>query len=243
MSTLSKKDAEAGLVKGSDAGVELVKFDATAALRVIEALAQGHTLTSALKEPGTPSWTTFHKWLALYPELRTAYEAARELSAQALEDEALLLARDLAAPNNYTAGRTRQFEVAMGQLRWSAARRDPKRYGTRQETSTVIPIQINTTLDLGAGGANLAVRPGETPDAIYTLEAHVSGPDDTGDLVDDAFDLPEVPAATSVPRKPQGRPKGYSPPKPKHKTAKGIAVTVGNRETRAKRKAAEAEKE
>lgn len=64
----------------------------------------------------------------------------------------------------------RAFEVAMNQLRWSATRRDPARYGERANTVVRVPIQINTTLDLGddtAGGTT------EHPN-IYGLEARVT---------------------------------------------------------------------
>lgn len=232
--TPKKEDQALGLVAGYDAGVQLIKFDADAALTVIELVAQGDTLTQALKRPGTPSRSTFYKWLSMYPELHTAYEAARELSAQALEEEALDMARELKNPNDYTGVKTRQYEIIMGQLRWSAARRDPKRYGARQEVNAVIPIQINTTLDLNSGAPTL---PGQSPDAVYTLEAHLSGPDPSSDLADEAFTLPDVPTETSIPRRPKGRPLGYSPPHPKHKTAHGKAVTVGMAKAKAKRKA------
>src|SRR5690606_10820551 len=94
-------------------------------LKVFEQIAEGKTLIEVLKQPGTPTRTTFYRWVELYPEVKKAYDAARELSAQSFEDEALDLARKLSGENDFTGTKVRALEVAMGQLRWSATRRDP----------------------------------------------------------------------------------------------------------------------
>lgn len=145
------------------------------ALRLCEEIAQGHTiveLTSAEDSP-YPSRATVYRWIMQYPEFAKAYGAAREISANSFEEEALWMARELkkGPPDN---ARTRAYEVAMGQLRWSAARRNPREYGDKGNTNIVVPITINTPLDMGGGqGAGLASIPN-----IYKIEAKVETPVD-----------------------------------------------------------------
>lgn len=160
----------------------LTKYTPDRALDICEAVAEGATLTDVCTgKDGMPVRATFHRWCAQYPDLHKAYLAARELSALSLEEEALGLARKLKnADVSITGIKVRAFEVAMAQFRWSAVRRDPKRYGHSAEKSSAVNIQINTTLDLGSDGAG----PGLEGQAIYTVTAHVpqdapEGPEET----------------------------------------------------------------
>lgn len=140
------------------------------ALDIVEHVASGGLLKEVCTgKDGFPVPSTFNRWCAQYPDLHKAYLAARELSALSLEEEALGLARKLKAGSaDITGVKVRAFEVAMAQFRWSAVRRDPKRYGQSAEKSSAVNIQINTTLDLGDGGG-----PGLEGQAIYSVTAHV----------------------------------------------------------------------
>lgn len=165
------------------------------AMEVIEGIVRGDTLTTICKKKGMPHRVTFYKWLSLYPDLKTAYDAARELSAQAMEDQALDMATELRRDGHTWKGTAvRAYEVAMQQLRWSAARRDPGRYGQRAETNTVIPIQINTSLDL-----NVESEAMEMGQGVIRIEAKMPNADATP--VVSPLEPPEDPERLFYPKK------------------------------------------
>lgn len=151
------------------------KYDPKMALEIVERIALGETL-SKICSPGSgfvhPS--TFKRWAVNHPDLAKAYKAAREMSAESLEEEALDRARETAqkpgTPQHVSAQR-----LAIEQLRWSAERRDPAKYGNRGPVQIRVPIQINTTLDMGGPSGGFQEK-----QDIYTLSARVSrNPDDT----------------------------------------------------------------
>lgn len=147
-----------------------VLFSYEIAEAILVAIAEGKTLKAVSDTPGMPSRNTVYKWLTQYPKFFDAYERAKEVSAQSLEDEALTIARNLAGINDYTGVKVTALNYAMQQLRWSAARRDPARYGQKAETSTTVPIQIVTTLNLGQDGQ----PPAQDSDrSVYTIDAIV----------------------------------------------------------------------
>jgi hypothetical protein len=146
------------------------------AIKFLDFVAEGKTVKEIAAMDGMPTRQTLYRWLTLYKEFNQAYWAAKELSAAALEDDALSIARKLCDANEYTGTRIQAFKEAMVQFRWSAARRDPKRYGGAAPTTAVtVPVQINTTLNLntdteGEDGYSFTAR------AIIP----VNGEDDTG---------------------------------------------------------------
>jgi hypothetical protein len=147
-----------------------VKYAPELALDICTLVAEGKTLVEIAKTDGMPSRKTIYKWLSVYPKFFAAYERARELSGQSLEDEALILARMLAVQNDFTGTKVQAINYSMQQLRWSAAHRDPARYGTKQSTTAVIPVQINTTLNLGQEGQPPAA---DISQSTYTIEFEV----------------------------------------------------------------------
>lgn len=148
------------------AGRPPVRYTPELALEVCELVADGETLTAICQRDGMPSKPTFHRWVIQYPEVARAYAAAREMSAYALEEDALVLGRHLIDhPGN--AQRVRAFDLLMNQLRWSAARRNPRVFSERGAVQITVPIQINTDLDLGAGVGEENTR--EYPD-IFKID-------------------------------------------------------------------------
>ena len=133
---------------------------------------------------------TFLKWVATYPELRKAYDAAKLMSAYVMEEEALDIARGkLVDPGSQNS--LRAATLAVDQLRWSATRRDPKSYSDKGNQAIVVPIHINTSLDLGAEGA-AGQGTVDFPD-IYALSAKTEQTNEAkSDTVDAEF--------TEVPR-------------------------------------------
>lgn len=145
-------------------------YDEDIALAVVEAIASGRTLVDISSDAGMPTRQTIYRWLSLQPKFFDAYERAKELSAQSFEDEALEMARDLKGQNDFTGTKVQAYNIAMGQLRWSASRRDKTRYGQQIQTATAVPIQITTTLNLGQPGQGPATSE-ET--SIYHVEGQV----------------------------------------------------------------------
>jgi hypothetical protein len=172
MTQRPRQDINAGLPAEKDElGRFVTAYNPETAILIVERLAMGETLTEICAEPGMPARSTFNRWVVKYPELARAYNAARIISAQSLEDEALVLARRAANGKNMNGTEIRGLEVAMNQFRWSAVRRDPEKFAEKQAINVKVPVQINTILDLGESGGGAATA--EHPN-IYSLHATVS---------------------------------------------------------------------
>lgn len=90
-------------------------------------------LDTCAKRHGTTA-KTLRQWAVEDADAGALYARARHISAGALEDEALTVARRSTA-ESYGADR-----VLIDTLKWAAAKRYPKEYGERQET------QVNVSL-------------------------------------------------------------------------------------------------
>lgn len=164
-----QQDKDAGALKRERRGNKWVTtYDPAVALGIVERIAMGELLKDICAPgSGNPHRNTFYRWIVNNPALGRAYNAARELSAQGLEEEALGIASTLQHRHKKMTGTDiRALEAAMGQFRWSAIRRDPAKYGERSTTNLVVPIQINTSLDMGGSAA-------AEEQGIYTIEATV----------------------------------------------------------------------
>lgn len=168
-----EQDRQLKLPRERVGGRYVTAYSPELALKMCEQIANGWTLSALCREDGYPLRQTFHRWVVQTPELARAYAAAKELSAHAMEEEALDMARLLTdGGDKVTQIMVRAFEVAMNQLRWSAMRRNPKVYSDKGLVSITVPIQINTSLDMGAN----ATAPNEEMPNIYTISAEVKVP-------------------------------------------------------------------
>jgi hypothetical protein len=129
-------------------------------LGICEKVAAGELIKDFLgpgRPKGWPTWRVFGQWQTEYPAIREMYRTARELSGQVMEDRALEIAQKLVTKGEeYTGTFVQGAGKAMEQFRWSAERRAPGDFGTKAATQTIVPIQINTTLDLGQPGGGSA---------------------------------------------------------------------------------------
>lgn len=165
MADTPKQDRNLGLPREQIGKRFVTAYDPRLAIAIVEQLAEGKLLKEiCTEENGMPHKTTFMKWVSREPELAQAYMAARELSAMSMEEEAIDVSRNL-LNNPGTAQRVSAANTLINQLRWSAARRDPKQFGDRASTQITVPIHITTSLDMGGGGGSIA----ELPD-IYTID-------------------------------------------------------------------------
>src|SRR5271165_5780241 len=122
-------------------------------LKICTLVALGGTLRKICAEPGQPTATTFRQAVMADPELREQWEIAKSERPHHLFEEAIDLAREIRdrswakeETNQVTAAR-----VAIEALREAAARLAPREYGQRPASQVIVPVQINTTLDLSAG--------------------------------------------------------------------------------------------
>lgn len=145
------------------------KYDPNIALDIVERIADGELLSRITAKDAVPltiTKQTFMRWVATVPELATAYHAAVQISAHAFEEKAIDKAEKTAAapgsPQNVSAA-----SLLISQYRWSASRRNPTKYSDKGNTQIVVPININTTLDLGNSAKQ--GQDVEMPD-IYTIK-------------------------------------------------------------------------
>lgn len=164
-----RQDAVLGFKRTEINGKFMTAYDPAAAMEICARVAEGYLLKQICTlENKLPAAATFQKWCTVYPDVARAYQAARQLSAQAFEEVNLGMAHELSQPGvGLTAVEVRAKEVAMNQFRWSAARRDPGQYGDKATVSVRVPVHITTNLDMGVEATE------STPDHpdIYAIDS------------------------------------------------------------------------
>jgi hypothetical protein len=168
------------LVQGSNEPI--ATFDLPKALYVCQLISTGKTMQEIFVggDARVPEYWDFVRWAITVPELTKALEAARQLSAYALEDEAVHNARELAKAPGSTQ-RVAAYRVAIDQLRWSAERRNAAAFGNKGVQTTVVPITIQTTLDIGQPGGGVKQGIGTE---LYTVTAKVEIEADEPEAID-----------------------------------------------------------
>lgn len=118
---------------------------------IIERVAYGWTLKELENDPKFPPVSVFLAWMVKNPEFNQLWHKAREISSYSLEDEALYLLREARKGGGALQSQNylRALQMLVEQLRWSADKRNTGVFGSKNQASIVVPIQINTTLDLG----------------------------------------------------------------------------------------------
>ena len=213
MTTANVQDRKIGLKRSRSGDRSVTVYTPDLALQICEKIAEGETLLAVCKENDMPHRQTFHRWVVNYPEVSRAYSAARELSAYAMEEEALELSRQIRIDPG-TSQKVRAFDISMNQLRWSAMRRNPQVFSEKAALQIIVPIQINTSLNLGdeleAGGTR------DHPN-IYEIEAKVTNIVEDEKkmtykekMVEGSKPLVEKYAGLKTPRKRKLTPKSFS---------------------------------
>lgn len=174
--------AQQSVARRNTKGQFVGRFDPKVAVTICERIAEGETLSAICAQPGMPSRSAFRQWVLKDKELRSAYEAARELQAHSLFEEALDITRILKAgkdgEDKLDNNRVNAFRVALDNLRWAAGKLNPAQYGERADPRGVVAIQIVTPLNLGQGDRQRDPIAGEN---LYTLKATIETPHDPGD--------------------------------------------------------------
>ena len=155
--------------RGAD-GKLLQIYDAEVMGRICVRIAAGETLNAICQGKDQPTTWTFRNWILHSEQLREMYAQARELKAHSLFDEALDAAREI-KKNPGSAQQVRAADILITHLRWAAGKLNARDYSERSSVRFVVPIQINTTIDLAGGELD--------PDKVYDLKAEVViDPDD-----------------------------------------------------------------
>lgn len=139
----SPRSAQGGVTKWAN-------FDPGAAKRALELVALGKSLFEIEQDESLPPAETFIQWVMVYPDMARAYTMARELSGYMLEEEALFLARYVKNNPPSTAIGLKSYELLINQLKWAAGKRNPQVFSDKAALNVTVPIQINTSLDLGS---------------------------------------------------------------------------------------------
>lgn len=132
--------------------MNIVKFDPAQTWPVIlECIANGESLASALRKPGMPSYALAKKNLRADPALREAYEQAVEDRAAFLAEELIELA-DTPIPEGLDpASRSawvQHLRVRLDTRKWIASRVYRQVYGDKLDVSlNHVPIDLNAAME------------------------------------------------------------------------------------------------
>lgn len=196
------------LLRGETLGGRYVTtFEPITALRICEMVAEGKTMNEIFTEENRGvvcSKRTWFSWVMNYKDCAFMYNAARAISAYELEDLALQELKTLkdmpGSPQKVAA-----YRALVDQYRWSAGRRNPTVFSEKAPVNLTVPIQINTTLDLGLGDG--AAKAPNANTSVYDLTARVPSQLPPVLAEDDEESVPFKPisaAAIAAPR--MGRP-------------------------------------
>jgi hypothetical protein len=107
---------------------------------VVLRMSAGKSLSTVLREPGMPPWTTFNRMLRNNEELRVAYDKAVQDRADRLADEIIELA-DADPPDGLEGPSlnawVQQKRLQVDARKWVASKLKPRTYGDRIDVSVV----------------------------------------------------------------------------------------------------------
>lgn len=107
---------------------------------VVMRISAGKSLSTVLREPGMPPWTTFNRMLRNNEELRVAYDKAVQDRADRLADEIIELA-DADPPDGLEGPSlnawVQQKRLQVDARKWVASKLKPRTYGDRIDVSVV----------------------------------------------------------------------------------------------------------
>lgn len=141
--------------------------------RFLHQYALGHGVAEIALMPGMLSEEHFWNLVWHNPIAAQMFEQARVQSAKVLEEETLRIVRDAWKDKKISTAQVSTLKALLEHVRIIMGKRDPKTYSDRTPINMTIPIQINTTLDLGTEGSGTAEHP-----EIYALDATVELPEE-----------------------------------------------------------------
>lgn len=118
----------------------VLSFSKPLADLIIQTITEGSTLKKACEKYGV-QYSTIMKWSKLVPEFGEALDEARRLSAEMVHDEVMDEAKEM-LKGNMTKGELESKRAALDLMKWSAEKRDPNRFGNKQEKAAPGAVQI-----------------------------------------------------------------------------------------------------
>ena len=100
-------------------------------------IAEGATLKEVCAEPGMPTIHQVQQWRMHSDEFENLYEKARQARAELLHDEVLETSREPMLKDDVPAAK-----LKTDNLKWSAEKSDPNRFGNRREEKESAPTTI-----------------------------------------------------------------------------------------------------
>lgn len=117
---------------------------------ICELIASGESLAKILRKKSMPGYSTVMRWLADDGEFRENYARAREAQADADADKiGDVASRVLEGKLDPQAAR-----VAIDALKWSAAKRQPKKYGDKLDLDAKVGLTISVVDNFGKPNDN-----------------------------------------------------------------------------------------
>ena len=173
------EDAPRPLAKRIDTGRFAVVYDHDRIWpKIIETIASGRSLASALREPGMPSYAQAKRTLRDNAELRELYEQAKLDRADAMADDLMDLA-DQTMPE-YLQGAERgawvqHLRLQIDTRKWLTARLNARLYSDRLEIG--VEHRISITAALAAAEQRLQIA--RQQDAIEEIDITPTDTNDT----------------------------------------------------------------
>ena len=120
-------------------------------------LIAGESLRGICRDDAMPGTTAVMKWLGIYPDFAEQYARARELQADALADEIVLLSDESrigrkvtekadGTVETVTADMVERTRLQIDARKWFASKLAPKKYGDRQHVDVDAKVRTTTQL-------------------------------------------------------------------------------------------------
>lgn len=116
-------------------------------ISIINRVAEGEAVSAICREEGMPNRRTVYTAIMADGELRKLWEGAKEHRAEHFFEMAINLSKELEI-KGWDKDIVAAIKVAIDTYRWAARMLNPRQYGEHVTAKTVVPIQINTTLNL-----------------------------------------------------------------------------------------------
>lgn len=107
---------------------------------ILQEVTEGATLKKACEKFGI-QYSTVMKWAKKVQDFGEALDEARRLSAEMVHDEVMDEAKEM-LKGNMSKGELESKRAALDLMKWSAEKRDPNRFGNKQEKSAPGAVQI-----------------------------------------------------------------------------------------------------
>lgn len=118
----------------------ILSFSKPIADLIVQTIMEGKTLKEACQAHGV-QYGTIMQWAKKVETFGESLDEARRLSAEMVHDDVIAEAREM-LKGNMTKGELESKKAALDLMKWSAEKRDPNRFGNKQEKSAPGAVQI-----------------------------------------------------------------------------------------------------